>query len=85
MRANTVCKNFKKIVRELGIEKSRFHNLRHSYAVMSIKSGDQVKNVQTNLGHATASFTLDVYAHVTKQMQRESAEKMQSFIQSIRP
>jgi len=85
LRANTVCKNFKKIVRELGIEKSRFHNLRHSYAVMSIKSGDQVKNVQTNLGHATASFTLDVYAHVTKQMQRESAEKMQSFIQSIRP
>jgi len=57
----------------------------YSYAVMSIKSGDQVKNVQTNLGHATASFTLDVYAHVTKQMQRESAEKMQSFIQSIRP
>jgi len=39
--------------------------------------------LHNNLGHATASFTLDVYGHVTDQMKRESAERMERFIKSI--
>ncbi len=35
------------------------HGLWHSYAVVSLESGDDIKTVQTN--HATANFTLDVY------------------------
>ena len=34
---------------------------------------------QTNLGHATAQFTLDVYGHVTQKMRQESAMRMQAF------
>ena len=49
----------------------------------AIKSGDDIKTVQGNLGHATASFTLEVYGHVTDQMQRDSAERMQKFIKSV--
>ena len=59
------------------------HGLRHSYAVASIKSGDDIKTVQENLGHATASFTLDVYGHVTDQMKRDSAARMEKFILSV--
>ncbi len=55
----------------------------HSYAVAAIRSGDDIKTVQGNLGHATASFTLDVYGHVTDQMKRESAERMEKFIKNI--
>lgn len=62
----------------------RFHDLRHSYAVISLKSGDDVKTVQENLGHATAAFTLDVYGHVTEKMKKDSANRMQSFIESVR-
>ena len=50
----------------------------------AIRSGDDIKTVQGNLGHATASFTLDVYGHVTGQMKRESAERMQKYIDSIK-
>ena len=57
--------------------------MRHSYAVAAIKSGDDIKTVQENLGHATAAFTLDVYARVTKQMKRDSAQRMEQFIQSV--
>jgi len=46
--------------------------------------GDDVKAVQTNLGHATASFTLDVYGHVTQKMKNDSAERMQQFWSAIR-
>ena len=74
---------FKIVVTELGMPKVRFHDLRHSYAVVSLKSGDDVKTVQENLGHATSAFTLDTYGHVTEQMKTESANRMQAFIQSV--
>lgn len=67
----------------MGIPDVRFHDLRHSYAVAAIRSGDDIKTVQGNLGHATASFTLDVYGHVIDQMKRESANRMQQYIQRV--
>ena len=74
---------FKLVVTELGMPQVRFHDLRHSYAVASLRSGDDAKTVQENLGHATAAFTLDVYGHVTEQMKTESANRMEAFIQSV--
>jgi hypothetical protein len=53
------------------------------YAVAAIKSGDDIKMVQGNLGYETAAFTLDVYGHVTEQMKRESADRMDCFIKNI--
>ena len=79
----TVYKRFKDIVKEIGLPKERFHDLRHSFAVVSLESGDDIKTVQANLGHATASFTLDVYGHVSQNMRRKSAERMNQFIQSV--
>lgn len=64
----TVYDCFKRVVKELGMEKVRIHDLRHTYAVISFQCGDDVKTVQSNLGHATAAFTLDIYGHVTDQM-----------------
>lgn len=49
----------------------------------AIKGGDDIKTVQENLGHATAVFTLDVYGHVTDQMKKESADRMEKFIESL--
>lgn len=80
---STVYKNFKKIVASIGCPNVRFHDLRHSYAVTSIRAGDDIKTVQGNLGHATAAFTLDVYGHVTDQMKRASAERMEGFIKNV--
>ena len=71
------------MVRGLGYDETRFHDLRHSYAVASIKSGDDIKTVQENLGHATASFTLDVYGHVTNRMKQDSAARMERFIHEV--
>ena len=80
----TVVKHFKAVSDRAGIENVRFHDLRHSFAVNSLMIGDDVKTVQANLGHATASFTLDVYGHVTQKMQKDSAERMQQFWSAIR-
>ena len=79
----TVYRNFKRIVRSIGLDKARFHDLRHTYAVAALESGDDIKTVQDNLGHATASFTLDVYGHVSKLMKMRSAQNMQHFIDKV--
>ena len=76
----TVYKHYKKIVTKIGVPEERFHDLRHSYAVVSLESGDDIKTVQSNLGHATASFTLDVYGHVSQKMRQQSADRMEAFI-----
>lgn len=80
---HTVYDNYKKIVTSIGLPNARLHDLRHSYAVAAIQAGDDIKTVQCNLGHATASFTLDVYGHMTPQMQRSSAARMEAFIRSV--
>ena len=79
----TVVRHFKEIVSSIGRPEARFHDLRHSYAVASLRSGDDIKTVQGNLGHATAAFTLDVYGHVTNQMQEASAIRMEAYIKGI--
>jgi site-specific recombinase XerD len=58
-------------------------DLRHSYAVAALQSGDDIKTVQENLGHHTAAFTLDVYGHVTDRMKQASADRMEGFIKSV--
>lgn len=49
----------------------------------TLRSGDDIKTVQGNLGHATAAFTLDVYSHVTDQMKQDSASRMEQFIKTV--
>ena len=81
--AQTVYLHFKQIAASIGLPEARFHDLRHSYAVAAIRAGDDIKTVQENLGHATASFTLDVYGHVTEQMKQASADRMETFIKAV--
>lgn len=79
----TVYLHFKRIAASIGAPQTRFHDLRHSYAVLALKSGDDIKTVQSNLGHHTAAFTLDTYAYVTEQMRQESANRMQDTIENL--
>ena len=79
----TLVRHFKKIVTDMGIPTARVHDLRHTFAVLSLQNGDSVKTVQDALGHATAAFTLDVYAHTSERMKDESAARMERYIEAI--
>ena len=83
LSSSTVYHNYKRIAASIGLPASRFHDLRHSYAVAALQSGDDVKTVQEALGHHTAAFTLDVYGHVTEEMKQRSAEHLEQFIQDV--
>ncbi len=83
LSAQTVYLHFKKLAEKAGYPDTRFHDLRHSYAVAALQSGDDIKTVQENLGHHTAAFTLDVYGHVTEQMKKASADRMERFVKVV--
>ena len=83
MTINMIYKPFKQIAKQIGLGDMRFHDLRHTYATLALQQGVDVKTVSENLGHATVAFTLDVYGHVTDQMRKDSADRMQAYIDSI--
>ena len=77
---STVYGNFKRIARKIGCPDARYHDLRHTFATLSLQNGDDIKTVSSNLGHATVAFTLDVYGHVSEQMKKDSADRMENLI-----
>ena len=54
----------------------RFHDLRHTFATASLEHGMDVKTLSTIIGHVSSSTTLNIYAHVTNEMQRTAAAKI---------
>ena len=79
----TVYGCFKRRVNAIGKPDVRFHDLRHSYAVLSIENNIDYKTISESMGHFSVAFTLDVYGHVSEKMRKESADRVQAFIDQI--
>ncbi|WP_298021172.1 site-specific integrase [uncultured Dysosmobacter sp.] len=79
-----VGRTHKKLLKKAGIEENvRFHDLRRTFATMALQNGVDPKTVSRMLGHYSAEFTLDVYTNVTKEMEKEAAEKIGSFMERV--
>ena len=72
-----------KILAAAGIEHIRFHDLRHTFATLSLQNGVDVKTLSNTLGHYSAGFTLDTYTHATQRMKREAADTIGSVIDQV--
>ena len=69
-----------KILKSLGMEHIRFHDLRHTFATMALQSGVDIRTVSGMLGHADPGFTLRTYTHTTDPMQVKAAETIGSIM-----
>lgn len=65
-----------KILSHAGCKKVRFHDLRHVFATNALEHGMDVKTLSTVIGHVSSATTLNVYAHVTSDMQRQAAARI---------
>ena len=65
-----------KILKHAGCKKVRFHDLRHVFATNALEHGMDVKTLSTIIGHISSATTLNVYAHVTDDMQRQAAARI---------
>lgn len=66
--------------RRAGVSQIRFHDLRHSFATLSLEQGMDIKTVSHMLGHTDAGFTMNTYMHVTDNMQQTVANAMGNLI-----
>ena len=65
-----------RVLKRAGLPMVRFHDLRHTFATLALQNGVDIKTVSGMLGHFSAGFTLDTYAHVTTAAQKEAAKAM---------
>ena len=64
------------ILERAGCKQVRFHDLRHTFATMALENGMDIKTLSAMLGHVSAATTLDIYTHITGEMQSEAAAKI---------
>ena len=71
-----VRKRLSTVLKRADCKRLRFHDLRHTFATASLEHGMDVKTLSTIIGHVSSSTTLNIYAHVTSEMQRTAAAKI---------
>ena len=73
------------ILEHAGCKHVRFHDLRHTFATLALENGMDVKTLSAMLGHVSAATTLDIYTHITDDMQRAAAENIDRGIGKTAP
>ena len=83
-RDPTSCrKRLSKILEHAGCKHVRFHDLRHTFATHAIQYGMDVKTLAATIGHASVETTLNIYSHVTDEMQKNAAQKLDQTIGAV--
>jgi integrase len=56
------------------------HDLRHTHATFLLDAGVDLKTISARLGHSSIALTADTYAHVTEQLDREAAARLERYL-----
>ncbi len=69
-------RRFKTLVSASGLPDIRLHDVRHSFASITLGQGESVHVVSSRLGHAKPSITLNIYAHEVGDQQKDLASRV---------
>lgn len=58
----------------------RFHDLRHSCASLLVQAGVPLKIISKILGHSQIGITMDFYANITIEAEKEAFKKFEDFL-----
>lgn len=78
--SNMVNRHFLPALKAANLPKIRFHDLRHTYASLLIEQGENIKYIQTQLGHSSPMVTLTVYAHLFETSNQQAACRLESAV-----
>ncbi|MHC4197869.1 MAG: tyrosine-type recombinase/integrase [Planctomycetota bacterium] len=70
-------REFKKALRFAGLRRVKFHSLRHSYTALLIAQGEHPKYIQSQLGHASITTTMNIYGHLMPEVNREAPRRLE--------
>jgi hypothetical protein len=68
------------LLRDGGLPRVRFHDLRHSAASLLIAEGVQLVEVSMLLGHSETRVTSDIYGHLQKQTAAKAVRRMEAVL-----
>ena len=74
--ADVVMREFHALLAKAGLPKLRFHDLRHTMAIILLESDVHPKKVQERLGHSSIAITMDTYSPVLLSMHQDVARKL---------
>ena len=60
---DTITDRFNRLVDRAGVKRIRLHDVRHTYATISLDAGVDPKIVADRIGHANMAYTLSIYTH----------------------
>ena len=85
MSPDSVLHMLQRVLKRAGLPRIRFHDLRHTFATLALENGMDVKTISAMLGHVSAVTTLDIYTHITGDMQRAAAASIDRSIGKAEP
>ncbi len=71
---------WQRLAKAAGLERLRFHDLRHAHASLLLQQGVHPKIVSERLGHSGVGITLDTYSHVLPGLQAEAANQLDKLL-----
>jgi len=74
---NMLNRHFYPALKAASLPRIRFHDLRHTYASLLIEQGENVKYIQSQLGHSSPMVTMSVYAHLMSPVNQEAACRLE--------
>ena len=77
---SAVRKILARTLKKAGCKHIRFHDLRHTFATTALANGMDIKTLSAIIGHNSAATTLNIYTHITDEMQRNAANKIEQGI-----
>lgn len=74
---DNMLREFKRHIEKAKLPDCRLHDLRHLHSTILLKDGVNPKIVSERLGHSGIDITMDIYSHVTPDMQEEVALRLE--------
>lgn len=78
MKPQYLSHRLQKLIKRYGLKKIRFHDLRHSNASIMLDNGQNMKEIQEWLGHASYSTTANLYTHLTTGTKDKAANNLEN-------
>lgn len=79
---NLAKRRFLPALNRAGIDKIRFHDLRHTYASLLLANGAPMKYVQHQLGHSSITMTMDLYTHLLPEVNDKCVNLLNNIVSS---
>jgi len=83
MDRSTLQRAFRLALQASGIKKAaHIHTLRHSYATHLLEQGENLRQLQVNLGHHSPNVTV-IYTHLTSLCQTQHQQRLNTFMADL--